>query len=62
ITRHRIRARVLPARPREPLAGRDGAAQWIERARLADLGLTGMARKVLQLLPRDACASPPKVS
>ena len=62
ITRHRIRARVLPARPRGPLAGRAGGAEWIERGRLADLGLTGMARKVLRLLPRDACASPSEVS
>jgi hypothetical protein len=62
ITRHRIGARVLQARARGPLAGRTGAAQWIERARLAELGLTGMARKVLGLLPRDACASTPKVS
>lgn len=62
ITRHRIRARVLPARPRGPLPGPSGAAEWIERGRLADLGLTGMARKVLRLLPRDACASAPEVS
>jgi A/G-specific adenine glycosylase len=48
ITRHRILARVLAGRLRGPLAGRGGALEWIPRARVADLGLTGMARKVLR--------------
>jgi A/G-specific adenine glycosylase len=61
ITRHRIRARVLPARPSGPLPGPPDGAEWIECGRLAELGLTGMARKVLGLLARDACASGPKV-
>jgi len=61
ITRHRIRARVLRARPAGPLPGRPEGPEWIARDRLAELGLSGMARKVLRLLPRDACASGPKV-
>lgn len=61
ITRHRIRARVLPARASGPLSGQPDGPEWIERGCLADLGLTGMARKVLGLLERDACAGGPKV-
>jgi A/G-specific adenine glycosylase len=61
ITRHRIRAQVVSARPSGPLGGPPDGPEWIERGRLADLGLTGMARKVLGLLARDACASGPKV-
>jgi A/G-specific adenine glycosylase len=61
ITRHRIRARVLPARPTGPLPAADDAVRWIERGRLGELALTGMARKVARLLPRDACAGASKV-
>jgi hypothetical protein len=61
ITRHRIRARVLPARPAGPLPAADDAVRWSEPGRLDELALTGMARKVARLLPRDACAGAPKV-
>ena len=61
ITRHRIRARVFPARLAGPLPAAGEAALWIERERLDELALTGMARKVARLLPRDACAGGPKV-
>jgi len=48
ITRHRIVAEVAQGRLRGPLPGRGAALEWIPRGRLADLGLTGMARKVLR--------------
>jgi A/G-specific adenine glycosylase len=47
ITRHRIRARVLAGRLEGPQPGRNRGVEWIPRDRLADLGLTGMARKIL---------------
>lgn len=61
ITRHRIRARVLPARPAGRLRAADDAVRWIERGRLSELALTGMARKAARLPARDACAGAPKV-
>ena len=48
ITRHRIRARLLAGRLSGPLPGRPAGLEWIPRARMADLGLTGMTRKILR--------------
>jgi len=55
ITRHRILARVLEGRLPEPLPGPPAPLDWVPRGRMADLGLTGMARKVL----RAPFAGPP---
>lgn len=48
ITRHRIRACLHAGRLVGSLPGHAAGLEWIPRARLADLGLTGMTRKILR--------------
>jgi len=48
ITRHRIWGGVLASRLVGPLPGPNCGLKWIPRAGLADLGLTGMTRKILR--------------
>ncbi len=54
ITKHRIKARVRQARSSWRGAGEGAEAAWFDPAAASDLALTGMAKKVLARLEKDA--------